>query len=111
MLFAVIVQIALCDPGMADDPDVAELLVFQSFLIAGIAEIQPGSFALPANRRFIGQNIEDNHVSGLIIKASQIHIGVPMVFLCACCQSHFLHEFTKPWRLRSIRPHFFSSSL
>lgn len=81
LVFAVIMQVSVNHFGMGENADVAALLVFQSLLVAAVREIQAHPVTLLTHRGIVGQNVEDDHVPGAVIKPGKIHVIMPFVIL------------------------------
>jgi len=77
---------------MGENADVPALRILKGFLVAFVGQIQPHSVTLVAHRGIIGQNMEDNHVPGILVKPGQIHVVMPFVILSTGTDSGFLHE-------------------
>ena len=69
----VIVEIAGKHLRMVTDFDEPLFLIFQSLAVSGVGQEQAHFFTLSANRRVMGKNIKDNHVSGCRVETLQSH--------------------------------------
>ena len=72
--------------------DVSALRVLKGFLVAIVGQIQPHSVTLAAHRGIVGQDMENNHMPGILVKPGQIHVVMPFVILSTGTDSGFLHE-------------------
>ena len=68
------------------------LRVLKGFLVAIVGQIQPHSVTLAAHRGIVGQDMENNHMPGILVKPGQIHVVMPFVILSTGTDSGFLHE-------------------
>ena len=69
----VIVEIAGKYLRMVADFDMPLFLIFQSLAVSGVGQEQAHFFTLSANRRVMGKNIKDDHVSGRRVETLQSH--------------------------------------
>ena len=58
---------------MVTDFDMSLFLIFQSLAVSGVGQEQAHFLTLPANRRVMGKNIKDDHVSGRRVETLQSH--------------------------------------
>ena len=72
-VFMVIVEIAGKHLRMVTDFDMSLFLIFQSLVVSGVGQKQAHFFTLPANRRVMGKDIKDDHVSGCWVETLQSH--------------------------------------
>lgn len=72
-VFMVIVEVAGKHLRMAADFDVPLFLISQSLAVSGVGQEQAHFLTLPANRRVMGKNIKDDHVSGCRVETLQSH--------------------------------------
>ena len=56
-----------------------------------VGEEQAHPVALTAYRGIMGQDMEDNHMPGVFIKTSQVHVVMPLVILGTGLNPGFLH--------------------
>ena len=69
----VIMEVAGKHLRMVTDFDMSLFLIFQSLAVSGVSQKQAHFLTLPANRRVMGKNITDNHVSGRRVETLQSH--------------------------------------
>ena len=92
LVFAVIMQVFVDHFGMGENADVAALLVFQSLLVAVVREIQAHPITFVTHGGIVGQNMEDDHVPGVVIKPGKIHVIMPFVILDTGTNPGFFHK-------------------
>ena len=76
-LFSVIEDVALNDGSVFADFDVSALFSLLRFGIALVGQEQPQTLSLVSHRGFPGENVEDNHVAGIVHESLQGENVVP----------------------------------
>ena len=71
LVFAIIPQVPLNHFRMGKNADVPALRILKGFPVALAGQIQPHSVTLVAHWGIIGQNVEDNHVPGILVKPAK----------------------------------------